>query len=66
MKSLSLSLNILLLLAVAVLYYLHFSTTKTTVAPATINKLPLVATKMDVKASTTVYVNYDSLMDNYE
>ena len=66
MKSLSLSLNILLLLAVAVLYYLHFSTTKTPVAPATINKLPIVAPKMDVKASTIVYVNSDSLMDNYE
>lgn len=66
MKSLSLSLNILLLLAVAVLYYLHFSTTKTPVAPVTTNKLPIVAPKMDVKASTIVYVNSDSLMDNYE
>ena len=67
MKSISLSLNIILILAVAGLYYLHFSENKTAeVAGSDKTILQVVAPKMDVKAATVVYINSDSLMDNYE
>ena len=66
MKSISISLNIILILAVAGLYYLHFTdSNKPAVMHQTI-ALPVIAPKMDLKASTIVYVNSDSLMDNYE
>lgn len=66
MKSISLSLNIILILAVAGLYYLHFSDKNTVSNPPEKAALPVVAPKMDIKASTIVFVNSDSLMDNYE
>jgi outer membrane protein len=59
MKNISLVFNIVLAIAVAVLYYLHFSSGKKTteiVSPA--------LTSADAPA--TVYVNGDSLLNNYE
>lgn len=67
MKSISLSINIILGLAVAGLYYLHFSEKKNEAPEGTTKTTaPQVAPKMDVKAASVVYINSDSLMDNYE
>ena len=66
MKSISISLNIILILAVAGLYYLHFSDSKKSDDIPQLISLPVVAPKMDLKATTIVYVNSDSLMDNYD
>lgn len=67
MKSISLSLNIILFLAVAGLYYLHFSEKKSKPSAAAVNNSqPVVAPKMNMKEATVVYINSDSLMDNYE
>lgn len=70
MKNLSLLLNFVLVLAVTFLYYLHFSEkqgvanevqiTKETLAPIQVMK------PKEIKASSIVYVNADSLFDNYE
>ncbi len=66
MKSISLSLNVILILAVAGLYYLHFTEKKANSTASPKTAAPLVAPKMDVKASSIVYINSDSLMDNYD
>ena len=65
MKSLSLSFNIILLLAVAGLYYLHFAAAKSQVNPSQKIAQAVVAPKMDLKSAAVVFVNSDSLMDNY-
>jgi outer membrane protein len=58
MKNFSFLLNLVLLLAVAVLYYLHFATSKkSAVASATIAK---------DSETKLVFVNTDSLLENYE
>ncbi len=67
MKSISLSLNIILILAVAGLYFLHFNETKKTGEihqPKDTNAV--VAPVMDMKEASVVYIDSDSLMDNYE
>lgn len=66
MKSISLSLNIVLILAVAGLYYLHFATQQQNSSVPEKIVLPVVAPKMDLKSTSIVYVNSDSLMDNYD
>ena len=66
MISIFLSLNIILILAVAGLYYLHFTDKNAGGQVPEKAALPVVPPKMDLKASTIVYVNSDSLMDNYE
>lgn len=68
-KNFSLILNIVLAVAVAVLYYLHFAdkvATSTSVATTdtTLIKLPEVTPGI-LKKSKTVFVNTDSLLENY-
>ncbi len=55
MKNFSLALNVVLLVAVAVLYYLNFKTPKQETATMPVHVAP----------SSIVYVNTDSLLDNY-
>ena len=66
MKSISITINIILALAIAGLYYLHFSEKKSAAENSAKAALPIIAPKMDLKASTIVYVNSDSLMENYD
>ena len=54
MKNTSVLLNVVLLIAVAVLYYLHFKT---------IQQQPTIVTS--VAPANVVFVNTDSLLDNY-
>src|SRR6185436_4473966 len=56
MKNLSLILNFVLLIAVAFLYYKVYSAK---------NISPAAATRVPVGPSSIVYVNSDSLLDNY-
>jgi outer membrane protein len=58
MKSFSFILNIILLVAVAVLYYLHFGKSKTGDSSMTVPAQTI--------SSSIVFVNSDSLLDNYE
>ena len=64
MKNLSLGLNIVLIIAVAFLYYLHFSgKNKTENGPdSSPEKIKIVP----VSAGGIVYVNSDSLIDQYD
>ena len=55
MKNTSLVLNLVLLLAVGVLYYLHFKGPNVATAPVS----------AEAAVAKIVYVNSDSLMDNY-
>jgi outer membrane protein len=66
MKSISLTLNIILILAVAGLYFLHFNEKKASTPTTPKTEAQVVSPKMDLKASSIVYVNSDSLMDNYD
>ncbi len=59
MKNLSMALNAILLIAVAVLFYFHFSSNKKTGSTLAISDSGAVATKL-------VYVNTDTLLENYE
>ena len=72
MQKTSFILNIVLALAVAVLYYLHFTgnrnpqpvntkSVKTTEIPATVTKAP----EIKLNNSPVVFVNADSLMEQY-
>lgn len=61
MKNISLTLNIILFIAVAILYYLHFKEPKRTDEPAG-SPLPAV----HVSNADIVYVNSDSLLDQYD
>jgi outer membrane protein len=58
MKNFSFILNIILLVAVAVLYYLHFSKSQSTGSGLAIPSQTI--------SSSIVFVNSDSLLDNYE
>lgn len=58
MKNISSVLNIVLLIAVAVLYYLHFNKSKTTGSGTNASAQTI--------SSSIVFVNSDSLLDNYE
>jgi outer membrane protein len=62
MKNLSLILNAVLIVAVAVLFYLHFST-KDTAKPAQGRTEGMNLVQPDVPI---VYVNIDTLLNNYE
>jgi len=66
MKNLSLVFNVILGLAVAVLYYLHFSN-PTAGADAKKESKPkaLAMPKIQLKSTPLVYVNADSLWDNF-
>ncbi len=59
MKNISLALNVVLFIAVAVLYYLHFKGKNDTVTESSALPLP-------INAGTIVYVNSDSLLDEYD
>jgi len=59
MKNVSLVLNGVLLVAVAVLYYLHFKGKGEVTAESPIMQMP-------VNAGTIVYVNSDSLLEEYD
>lgn len=61
MKNLSLTLNAILIVAVGVLYYLHFkgSSSSTSESPTILNTLP-------VSSHGIVYINSDSLLDEYQ
>lgn len=61
MKNLSIILNIVLLVAVCYLYYLHFSSGKTEVESSSTTLPPL-----PVSAGGIVFVNSDSLIDQYD
>ncbi len=63
MKNLSFILNIVLLIAVAVLYYLHFSDSKST--EQAISPALQVAKDLPSVPGGIVFVNSDSLLDNY-
>lgn len=70
MKNISLALNALLIIAVGFLYYLHFSGTKKT-ASETETSTDTSKVKLDVKPTEIknypiVYVNGDSLYEEYE
>ena len=62
MKNISISLNIILLIAVAILYYFHFKDKKETIVSS--DNKPLSA--IHVNNADIVYVNSDSLLDQYE
>lgn len=71
MKNLSIVLNGILLLAVIVLYYLHFSgkseaSIKPVVMADTASIVLPVAMPEEIKPSSIVYVNADSLLENYD
>lgn len=59
MKSPQLIINIAFGLAVIVLYYLHFTKGQN-------NKREIIAPQIDLKSSKIVYINTDSLWENYE
>lgn len=67
MKNSSLVVNLVLAAAVAVLYYLHFKS-HSIVEPLVKKKeaKQLTQPKIELKSSTVVFVNSDSLWDNYE
>jgi outer membrane protein len=56
MKNLSLALNVVLLIAVAFLYYKVYSTKNTSAAPSV---------SVPIGSTSIVFVNSDSLLDNY-
>jgi outer membrane protein len=62
MKNVSLGLNVVLIIAVGILYYLHFSAKNASVeSPAT--AMPAIV--REVKPSAIVFLNSDTLLDNY-
>jgi outer membrane protein len=67
MKNISLAFNIILALAVGVLYYLHFNSKSTDVNEGKSAKPRAVAMpKIKLKSTPLVYVNADSLWENFE
>ena len=61
MKNLSLILNAVLIVAVGVLFYLHFSSAKTSSAsPSSSQGASMMASDLSI-----VYINIDSLLNNY-
>lgn len=66
MKNLSIIFNVVLSIAVAILYYLHFSADTSSNNPSKGDKSKSVAMpKIKLKATPLVYVNADSLWENY-
>ncbi|HEX8547471.1 MAG TPA: OmpH family outer membrane protein [Cytophagaceae bacterium] len=77
-KNLSLGINIVLAIAVIILYFLHFSKSegsqptavKNEVATATNDSMPIgpvpIIENVGANSGKVVYVNYDSLMENYD
>lgn len=63
MKNLSFVFNIVLAIAVAILYYLHFKSPAGTVTQQGENGTAAISV---ANPSLTVYVNGDSLLENYE
>jgi outer membrane protein len=61
MKNISLALNIILIIAVAILYYLHFKSPKTN-QPEEVRQSAFIP----VAGSGIVYVNSDSLLNEYK
>jgi outer membrane protein len=61
MKQLSWILNVILLIAVIHLYYVHFSGHS-----GSSGSKDIIVSAKDLKPSTIVYVNSDSLLNNYE
>lgn len=64
MKNLSLILNVILIIAVGILYYLHFADGKSNSSENSSNASPLPA--LPVSAGGIVYVNSDSLLEQYD
>ena len=65
MKNISLLINLVLGLAVAVLYYLHFSAPKNGTSTPTAKPKAVAMPKIKFKATPLVYVNADSLWENF-
>ena|ERR1043166_5506945 len=72
-KNFSTILNVVLVIAVVILYYLHFSGTKTETADATAGSndstakaKPVVLSPKDIKNAKIVYVNLDVLNEQYD
>src|SRR5262245_38663912 len=63
MKNLSLILNAVLLVAVGVLYYLHFQSPKA--AEPIAEPVTVTTAAGPLRPASIVYVNSDSLLDNY-
>jgi outer membrane protein len=61
-KNLSVVLNVVLFIAVGVLYYLHFSSGTAVVNPSAVSG----EQNNEPEAQQIVYVNTDSLLENYE
>ncbi len=62
MKNISLILNAVLILAVGALYYLHFSSGKTSFSdPSSGNTI-----SQDLRGMNIVYINIDTLLNNYD
>ncbi len=67
MKNISLVFNVVLSIAVAVLYYLHFSTSpNSAIEKKEAKPKAAVMPKIKLKSTPLVYVNADSLWDNFE
>ncbi|HEY8400335.1 MAG TPA: OmpH family outer membrane protein [Cytophagaceae bacterium] len=73
MKNISLILNAVLLVAVGVLYYLHFSSDKKETVSAepvvdttTVVTEPVELPEIVSPAGTIAFINYDSLIENYD
>ena len=62
MKNLSLILNAVLIVAVGVLFYLHFSSEK----PSVGEQPPTAGPNAQSSGMAIVYINIDSLLNNYE
>ncbi len=67
MKNISSVLNIVFAVAIAVLFYLHFSTPQATRLDSSkaTNPNTAVMPKIELKSSPLVYINADSLWENY-
>jgi len=67
MKNISLVFNVVLSIAVAVLYYLHFSAIpNSAIDKKAVKPKAAVMPKIKLKSTPLVYVNADSLWDNFE
>lgn len=65
MQKLSLTLNALLIAAVAYLYFLHYSSDKTTVVSVASDSTHVEIKPKEIKPSSIVFINADTLTANY-
>jgi len=65
MKNLSLLLNAILIIAISILYYFHFSNPQQSLVATDNTPTLQVAQPKDIKNSSIVYINADSLFENY-